>query len=249
MESSLRSAIKNDQFVVYYQPQVDARNGKIIGMEALIRWDHPQMGMVAPAKFITLAEETGFIVELDRWVMSQAMKQMVLWYEMGLNPGVLSLNLAMKQLQQKDFIEVLSHRLKESGCAAQWLALEVTEGQIMNNPENAILVLKKISAMGIELAIDDFGTGYSSLSYLKRLPINNLKIDQSFIRGLPDDKDDAALTKAIISLAKNLHLGVIAEGVETIEQVNFLLDHDCCNIQGYYYAKPLSSGEMTLYLK
>jgi len=249
MESSLRNAIKNDQFVIYYQPQIDARNGKLTGMEALIRWNHPQMGMVAPAKFITLAEETGFIVELDRWVMSHAMKQMVLWHEMGLNPGVLSLNLAMKQLQQDDFVEVLSHTLKESGCAAQWIALEVTEGQIMDNPENAILVLKNISAMGIELAVDDFGTGYSSLSYLKRLPINKLKIDQSFIRGLPDDEDDAALTNAIISLAKNLHLGVIAEGVETIGQVNFLLDHGCNHIQGYYYAKPLSCSEMTQYLK
>lgn len=249
MESSLRNAIKNDQFVIYYQPQVDARQGKLTGMEALIRWNHPQMGMVAPAKFITLAEETGFIVELDRWVMSQAMKQMVLWHEMGLEPGVLALNLAMKQLRQDDFVEVLTHSLKESGCAAQWIALEVTEGQIMDNPENAILVLKNISAMGIELAVDDFGTGYSSLSYLKRLPINKLKIDQSFIRGLPDDEDDAALTNAIISLAKNLHLSVIAEGVETIGQVNFLLDHGCNHIQGYYYAKPLSCSEMTHYLK
>ncbi|MFT6985379.1 MAG: diguanylate cyclase (GGDEF)-like protein/PAS domain S-box-containing protein [Psychromonas sp.] len=249
MESSLRNAIKNDEFVVYYQPQVDARTGKLMGMEALIRWLHPQMGMVEPAKFIPLAEETGFIVELDRWVMSHAMRQMVLWHGMGLNPGVLALNLAMKQLQEKDFIDVLSNTLKESGCAAHCLAFEVTEGQIMENPENAILILQNISAMGIELAIDDFGTGYSSLSYLKRLPINKLKIDQSFIRGLPEDEDDAALTKAIISLAKNLHLSVIAEGVETIEQVNFLIDHGCCNIQGYYYAKPLSCAEMTAYLK
>ncbi|WP_022940706.1 bifunctional diguanylate cyclase/phosphodiesterase [Psychromonas hadalis] len=249
MESSLRSAIKNNEFVVFYQPQIEVPTQKLTGMEALIRWNHPIMGMVSPAKFITLAEETGFIVELDQWTMRCAMKQMVRWVEQGLNPGVLALNLAMKQLQQKDFIEMLSAMLEETECKPEWLALEVTEGQIMVNPENAILILEKVSAMGIELAIDDFGTGYSSLSYLKRLPINKLKIDQSFVRGLPDDEDDVAITKAVIALATNLHMNVIAEGVETIEQVTFLTDNGCYHIQGYYYGKPMPADKMKDFLQ
>ncbi|WP_019614537.1 bifunctional diguanylate cyclase/phosphodiesterase [Psychromonas ossibalaenae] len=249
MESSLRSAVSKEEFIVYYQPQVDAKSGKLVGMEALIRWMHPVMGMVSPAKFMTLAEETGLIIKLDQWTMRKAMRQLVTWYEMGLNPGVLALNLAMKQLQQDDFIEMLSNMLKDTNCKPEWLALEVTEGQIMINPENAILILKQISAMGIELAIDDFGTGYSSLSYLKHLPINKLKIDQSFVRGLPENEDDAAITMSVISLAKNLHLDVIAEGVETIKQVNFLADNGCFNIQGYYYGKPMPAQDMTDYLK
>ncbi|WP_169719602.1 bifunctional diguanylate cyclase/phosphodiesterase [Psychromonas aquimarina] len=249
MESSLRSAVSKEEFIVYYQPQVDARNEKLVGMEALVRWMHPVMGMVSPAKFMTLAEETGLIIELDQWTMRKAMRQLVAWHETGLNPGVLALNLAMKQLQKDDFIEMLSNMLKDTNCKAEWLALEVTEGQIMINPENAILVLKQISAMGIELAIDDFGTGYSSLSYLKRLPINKLKIDQSFVRGLPEDEDDAAITMSVISLAKNLHLDVIAEGVESVKQVNFLADNGCFNIQGYYYGKPMPAPDMTEYLK
>jgi len=248
MESGLRNAMKNKEFIVYYQPQTDAKQGLHIGMEALIRWQHPVIGMVSPDKFITLAEETGFIIELDRWTMQEAMQQMVIWHKAGLNPGVLALNLSMKQLQTNDFIEVLATMLKETQCNAQWLALEVTEGQIMINPDDAILILEAISAMGIELAIDDFGTGYSSLSYLKRLPIDKLKIDQSFIRGLPTDEDDVAITKAVISLAQNLHLTVIAEGVESIEQIKFLIDNGCFNIQGYYYGKPMPADEMALYL-
>jgi len=249
MESSLRNAIKNSEFVVFYQPQIEVTTQKLVGMEALIRWLHPVMGMVSPAKFITLAEETGFIIELDQWTMRTAMKQIVAWYEQGLTPGVLALNLAMKQLQQKDFIEMLSDMIQETKCKPEWLALEVTEGQIMVNPENAILILEKISAMGIELAVDDFGTGYSSLSYLKRLPINKLKIDQSFIRGLPEDEDDGAITKAVIALAKNLHLNVIAEGVETAEQIKFLTENGCYHIQGYYYGKPMPADEMNDYLQ
>lgn len=249
MESSLRNAINNNEFVVYYQPQIEVTTQKIVGIEALIRWQHPVMGMVSPAKFITLAEETGFIVELDQWTMRCAMKQVVCWYALGLNPGVLALNLAMKQLQQKNFVQMLSDMLQETQCKAEWLALEVTEGQIMVNPENAILILEKVSAMGIELAVDDFGTGYSSLSYLKRLPINKLKIDQSFVRGLPEDEDDGAITKAVIALAKNLHLSVIAEGVETIEQVKFLTENGCYHVQGYYYGKPMPVDEMEHYLQ
>jgi len=249
METHLRQALKNEEFVVYYQPQVDGQNNQIIGMEALIRWKHETMGLVSPAKFISLAEETGLIVPLDQWTMRTAMKQFVNWYAEGLKPGVLALNLAMKQLQQKDFIEILSSILKETECKPEWVELEVTEGQIMSNPDKSIIILNQISDMGIELSVDDFGTGYSSLTYLKRLPIDKLKIDQSFIKNLPDDADDSAIAQSVIALSQNLHLKVIAEGVENEAQKDFLVKHGCRNIQGYYYAKPMPSNEMEQYLR
>ena len=240
MEASLRQALENSEFTVFYQAQVDAQSELICGMEALVRWEHPSMGIISPAKFIPLAESTGLIIELDRFVMKTAMTQLVQWYKEGLNPGKLAMNLAIKQLQEKDFLDVLITLLEETHCQAEWIALEVTEGQIMLHPEEAIEILNQVSALGIELAIDDFGTGYSSLSYLKKLPINKLKIDQSFIQDLPDDEEDVAIAKAIIALAQSLNLRIIAEGVETKEQKEFLLNNGCPNIQGYYYSKPVT---------
>ncbi|MEA2091392.1 MAG: EAL domain-containing protein, partial [Campylobacterota bacterium] len=248
MEASFRAALEDEDFVVYYQPQIDAKSNSLIGMEALVRWKHQTLGIVSPAKFIPLAESIGLIVPLDRFVMKSAMRQIAKWYEDGLNPGVLALNLAVKQLGQKDFFTMLKSLMKETGCKAEWLEFEVTEGQIMTKPKEAIKVLNKISDMGIELAVDDFGTGYSSLSYLKKLPIDKLKIDQSFVRDLPDDEDDAAISKAVIALAKSLNLKIIAEGVETIEQKEFLIQNGCRNIQGYLYAKPMPSDEMEEFL-
>jgi diguanylate cyclase (GGDEF)-like protein len=248
METNLRQALKNDEFVVFYQPQTNAKENKLIGMEALVRWNHPTMGMISPDKFIPIAEETGLIVNLDRWTMKTAMKQIVQWEQEGLNPGKLALNLAIKQLQQDDFLDVLTQMIKDVGIEPDALELEVTEGGIMQNPEKAIVILQNISDLGIELAIDDFGTGYSSLSYLKKLPINKLKIDQSFIRELPKDEDDVGITKAVIALSKTLNLKVIAEGVETIEQIDFLVKNTCETIQGYFYTKPLSASEMRDYL-
>jgi diguanylate cyclase (GGDEF)-like protein len=248
MEASLRKALSNNEFVVYYQPQIDGRTDKIIGMEALVRWLHPNEGLVFPDKFIPLAQETGLILAIDQWVMLSAMKQITAWYKMGLNPGVLALNLSMRQLGQEGCVDKLSAMLKESGCKPEWLELEVTEGEIMKNPENAIDVLKNISSMGIELAVDDFGTGYSSLSYLKRLPIDKLKIDKSFVNGLPDDEEDVSIARAIIALAHSLKLSVIAEGVETKEQKEFLVENGCDFIQGYYYSKPIPSDEMEKFL-
>jgi EAL domain-containing protein (putative c-di-GMP-specific phosphodiesterase class I) len=249
METSLRTALKNEDLVVYYQPQVNGKTGQIIGMEALVRWQHSIMGVVSPSKFIPLAESTGLIIELDQLVMKTAMKQIVKWYEQGLNPGVLSLNLAIKQLNQKNCVDILEEIIKETKCKTQWLEFEITEGQIMINPQEAIQTLQQIANMGIELAIDDFGTGYSSLSYLKKFPINKLKIDKSFVDGLPCDEDDSGITKAIISLAKSLNLKVIAEGVETQEQKDFLVQNGCENIQGYFYAKPMPCDEMEIFLR
>ncbi|MDA3908834.1 MAG: PAS domain S-box protein, partial [Sulfurimonas sp.] len=200
METSLRAALQNEEFIVYYQPQVNGVTDKLIGMEALVRWKHPSMGLVSPAKFIPLAESTGLIVELDRFVMRTAMMQLSLWYKAGLNPGVLVMNLTVKQLKKDDFIDTLQNLIKETECKPEWLELEVTEGQIMTNPEEAIKTLKQISDIGIELAVDDFGTGYSSLAYLKRLPIDKLKIDQAFVRNIPDDEEDSAIAKAVIAL-------------------------------------------------
>jgi diguanylate cyclase (GGDEF)-like protein len=244
MQAKMHTALENGEFVVYYQPQINAETLQHIGMEALVRWEHPSMGLITPSRFLSLAEETGFIVSLDQWVMKRAMKQMVQWKKKGLNPGILALNLSVKQLHQKDFISLFKSMLIETGCNAECLELEVTESQIMNHPEDAITVLNKLRNIGIELAIDDFGTGYSSLSYLKRLPIEKLKIDKTFICGLPDDEEDIGIAKAVIALAKSLKLSVIAEGVETQEQRDFLVKHGCDNIQGYYYSKPLLAHEM-----
>jgi diguanylate cyclase (GGDEF)-like protein len=249
IEKELRDAIDNEEFLVYYQHQVDGTTDKLIGMEALVRWEHPTMGLVSPAKFIPLAESTGLIVELDRLVMKTAMAQIVQWYKDGLNPGILSMNLAVKQLKQKDFIQILINLMEETSCKAEWIELEVTESQIMANPNEAIKLLTQISDLGIELAVDDFGTGYSSLAYLKRLPIDKLKIDQEFVRGLPDDEEDAAIANAIIALAQSLNLKVIAEGVETKGQRDFIVENGCENIQGYYYSKPVPANEFELILR
>jgi len=245
MESNLRQAILKEEFEVYYQIKMDGKKETPIGMEALIRWNHPELGMVSPGTFIPLAEETGMIVMLDEWVMKSAMSQIVEWRESGLNPGVVSLNLTKKQLRQKGFIDTLKQMIEKTGCHPEWIELEVTEGDVMKNPEESIEILKQIRGMGIKLALDDFGTGYSSLAYLKRLPINILKIDQSFVKGLPDDTDDIAIVRSTIALAASMGMETIAEGVETLEQKNFLIHNGCSNIQGYLYGRPIPVKEMT----
>lgn len=249
MEASIRKALSNDEFVVYFQPQVEGNTDRIIGMEALVRWEHPEAGVVFPDKFMPLAQETGLILAIDQKVMKSAMVKMAKWYKMGLEPGVLALNLSIKQLSQVDCMDKLLQLMMESGCRPEWLELEVTEGEIMKNPQNAIDVLKKISQIGVKLAVDDFGTGYSSLSYLKRLPIDKLKIDKSFIDGLPYDDEDVSIARAIIALAQSLKLDVIAEGVETKEQRDFLIQNGCSNIQGYYYSKAIPAAQMEEMLK
>ncbi len=249
LESGLRHALKNNELVVYYQPQVDASSNRLVGLEALVRWQHPEKGMMSPAIFIPIAEASGLIVDMDRQVMRSAMQQVKVWYEQGLNPGVLALNLAMKQLKQPDFVDVLSNMLDEIGFHPDWLELEVTEGQLIEKPEQTIKVLNRINRIGVQLALDDFGTGYSSLSYLKKLPIDKLKIDQSFVRDLPDDEDDAAITRTIIGLSQNLNRKVLAEGVETAQQVEFLVNNGCHNLQGYFFAKPLPAEEFEALLK
>jgi diguanylate cyclase (GGDEF)-like protein len=249
METSMRFALEKEEFIVHYQPQVDGRLNKIIGMEALVRWNHEKMGLISPATFIPLAEETGLIIALDQWVMKTGMVQMREWYEAGLNPGRLSLNLSMKQLQQEDFIEIVKNILNETGCKAEWIEFEITESHIMHNVMEAIETLNNIKALGISIAIDDFGTGYSSLSYLKKLPVDKLKIDRSFIMDIPDNREDAAITNAIIAIAESLNLRVIAEGVETRKQKEYLLECGCHFIQGYLYYRPMPAEKMAKVLQ
>jgi len=245
MDTSLRIAIKEEQFIVYFQPQIDIKTDKITGMEALVRWQHPTKGLIPPFKFIPIAEESGLIIAIDRIVMKKAMKQFAVWYKEGLKPGVLALNLAMKQLNEEDFMDTLLETMQEIGFNPAWLELEVTEGQVMDNPELSIQKLYELSGMGIEIAIDDFGTGYSSLSYLKKLPLDKLKIDQSFVRDIPKDEDDVAITKAIIALGKSLNFKLIAEGVETQAQKDFMIENGCQYMQGYLFSKPLPAEEIT----
>ena len=241
MRAGLRQALVNNEFMVYYQPQMDASDGKLKGLEALLRWNHPTLGLLPPAKFLKLAEESGIIVEIDRWVMKTAMLQINSWYKQGFNPGILALNLSLTHLRREDYIESLSNTIDEIYFRSEWLELEITESEVMKKFDEVITKLKLIKSLGIGIAIDDFGTGHSSLSYLKKLPVHKLKIDKSFIDDVPGNDEDVAIIKAIIALANNLNLTVLAEGVETKIQKDFLLEHGCSCIQGYYYAKPMEA--------
>lgn len=249
MQASLRQAIQNNEFEVYYQPQINALENKIIGMEALVRWKHPSLGIVTPDKFIPIAEETGMIVDLDRLVMKNSMQQWSNWYSQGIKPGVLSINLAVKQIQKPDFIEFLQNCMLHTQCRAEWLTLELTESDIMKNLEAMKQILVQVKSLGIGIAIDDFGTGYSSLAYLKRLPVSKLKIDRSFIKDLPEDEEDSTITRIIIMMAKTMGIDVLAEGVETSEQRDFLLESGCAHIQGFFYSRPMPNEETLKFIQ
>jgi diguanylate cyclase (GGDEF)-like protein/PAS domain S-box-containing protein len=243
LEEEIRHGLEHDEFTVYYQPQYDARNTVLSGLEALVRWHHPRRGMILPDTFVPLAEETGLIIALDRFVMRTAMAQMVAWRKRGFDPGRLSLNLSMRQLIDENYVPNLRAVMEQLGFRPEWLELEITEREMMQDPERSIRRLEVLSRMGITIAIDDFGTGYSSLSYLKRLPVDRLKIDRSFTDGVVTDNSDASIVRAIIALAESLELDVIAEGVETREQAAFLMENGCTMIQGYLYGKPISAAE------
>ena len=249
LESNIRQALANEEFSLYYQPQYDARSETIVGMEALIRWKHPLLGLISPAKFIPIAEESTLIIEIDNWVMNEAMQKVAHWYRSGLNPGVLSLNLAIKQLESKGFIEQLKTTMQETSFKPEWLKFEVLERDVMNKPQESIEKLMLLHQLGVQLSLDDFGTGQSSLTYLKKFPITQLKIDQSFVRDIDRDEEDRAIILTIIALAKALKLEIVAEGVETKEQLDFLMDKECYIIQGYYFSQPLPSEKMFEKLK
>ncbi|MDD2267209.1 EAL domain-containing protein [Sulfuricurvum sp.] len=248
LENSLRKALSSNEFVLYYQPQVDMSNEKIIGFEALIRWNNPEFGIISPIKFIPIAEDTGLIIEIGEWVIEEASRQMMEWKNEGFNPGYIAVNISGKQLIHGNLEKIIPNILKRNSCPPALIELELTESIIMNNPEYSKNILAQLAESGFKLAIDDFGTGYSSLAYLKNLPINKLKIDKSFVDNLPEDQADCEIVKSIIHLAKGLKLNIVAEGIETKKQGQFILKEGCRVAQGYYYFKPLPAEEVRLLL-
>lgn len=243
MQSQLRLAIERHEFVLHYQPQVDLDTGCIVGMEALIRWNHPELGMVPPASFIGLAEETGLIVLIGAWVIRTACEQGVAWQRKGYDKIRMAVNLSVRQFAQPDLVEYIADVLEQTGLAPHWFEIELTESLVMSDVNRSIDVLHRLKGLGLQVSVDDFGTGYSSLAYLKRFPIDVLKIDQSFVRDIGAE-DDAAIVKAILSMAHSLGMRVIAEGVETEAQCDFLRLHMCDEIQGYFFSKPQGAQQI-----
>ena len=247
-ESNLSNALTNHEFVLYYQPKVDLATGRVAGLEALIRWVSPQFGFVPPGDFISIAEETGLIVPMGRWVAQTACVQNRAWQKGGLPPLRIAINISARQMSDKGLVAFLSETIKKTGLTVESLELEITESAVMSNQEHAEKVLNELKGLGFHLTMDDFGTGYSSLAYLKRFPFDSVKIDQSFVRGIPESKDDEAIVEAIIAMAHSLQLKVVAEGVETKEQYDFLRTLGCDQIQGYYFSKPIPSNEIVMLL-
>lgn len=245
LESKLRKALSNDEFMLYYQPKVNLVDGQLIGAEALIRWEHPDIGMVSPAEFIPLAEETGLIVPIGEWVIKTACSQSATWQALGYQPIRIAVNLSARQFTEVDIVRLIVESVIDSKISPLSLEVEITESMLMDDMELSNARLKELKGHGIHVSVDDFGTGYSSLNYLKRFHIDTLKIDQSFVRDITSDPDDAAIASAIIALGKSLRLNVVAEGVETEEQLKFLQAHGCGQAQGYYFSKPLPVAEFT----
>ena len=238
MIANLKRALVNDEFEVYYQAQYNIDDRELIGLEALVRWNHPELGLISPDQFLPAAEESGLIVALDRWVMRTALGQIQQWRAQEVPAPRVSLNLTMQQIDQEGFLEFLTELIEQTGCRKDAIGFEITEGQLMTNPERTIELLRVIHDLGIEIAIDDFGTGHSSLAYLKKFPVDTIKIDMEFITGLPFDEDDVSIVRTIIALARNMGIDVLAEGVETEAQFNFLLDAGCSLVQGYLLSRP-----------
>lgn len=249
LENDLRRAIEREEFVLHYQPRVDLKNGTILGLEALVRWQHPEMGLIGPDQFIPLSEESGLIVPIGEWVLKTACAQNKAWQDEGLPPVVVAVNISALQVLQGDLVATVEDALAKTGLDAQYLDLELTESTLMHNPELAVETLIKLKSMGIRVAIDDFGTGYSSLSYLKRFPINTLKIDQSFVKDVTSNPDDAAIAGAVVAMAHTLKLKVVAEGVETLDQLEFLRSLNCDEMQGYFISRPVPPEELAMFLR
>jgi len=249
MEKHLRRALENDELLVYYQPKVSLRSGRITGMEALVRWQSPELGMVSPDLFIPLAEETGLIDPIGDWVMRTACAQNKAWQEAGLRPLTVAVNLSARQFMQHNITSQIGLVLRETGLDPSFLEIEITESMVMQDVERVTAILKELKGMGIWLTMDDFGTGYSSLSYLKRFPFDKLKIDQAFVRGVTCDPENAAIVRAVIAMAHSLHLKVIAEGAETEGQLSYLRSHDCDEMQGFYFSRPVPALEFEYLLR
>ena len=244
MERQLRLALEREEFVLCYQPKVSLHTGQIVGMEALIRWRHPERGMVSPGEFIPLAEETGLIEQIGEWVLRTACRQAKVWQDAGLHRLPVAVNVSVRQFKPDVLVEMVRRAIHDTGIEPVFVELEVTESLLMLNIESVQSILEGLKAIGIRLTMDDFGTGYSSLSYLKRFPFDKLKLDISFVRDITRDSDSAAIALAVITMARSLNLKVIAEGVETEGQMNYLRLHGCDEMQGYYFSRPLTASDL-----
>jgi EAL domain-containing protein (putative c-di-GMP-specific phosphodiesterase class I) len=242
LQGQLRDALSSLEFALLYQPQVDLRTGRVFAVEALIRWNHPALGVVSPDKFIPIAEDTGLIVPIGDWVLHEACRQNKAWQDAGMRPMTVSVNVSARQFRETDLVQRVAHSLAVSGLRAEYLELELTESLIMQDVEAAVATMKELQGLGVRLSIDDFGTGYSSLAVLKSFPVARLKIDKSFITHLATSENDRAVTAAVISLGQKLNLRVIAEGVETEEQIAFLRENNCDEMQGYHFSRPVAAA-------
>jgi EAL domain-containing protein (putative c-di-GMP-specific phosphodiesterase class I) len=250
LETDLRRAVERKEFITFYQPVLTTNDRKVVGFEALVRWQHPEQGLVPPGEFMTLAEETGIVVPIDRMVLEQACEQMLRWSWMYPESGLqfVSVNLSNRSMAQQDLVEHVASVLRKTGIDPARLKLEITENVIMENPEAMLSLLARLQDLGVKLLIDDFGTGYSSLSYLLRMPIHGLKIDRSFVRRIGDEGENNAIVKAILSLSSDLHLDAIAEGVETDRQLAEISSLHCAYWQGFLYSRPVESKKAATFI-
>jgi len=248
LENRLKNAVENDELSLHYQPKVDLLTGTIIGVEALVRWQHPTLGLVSPARFIPAAEESGLIVPIGEWIIRSACEQLKKWREMKIVNISMAINLSGLQFLQHDIVSYVKKAIESCDINPGLLEFELTESMSMGSPEKSVAIMRQFKALGVDLSIDDFGTGYSNLSYLKRFPVDTLKIDQSFVADMADSQEALAIVKAIIAMAHSLHLTVVAEGVETKEQLNLLVENKCDQIQGFYFSKPLSENDCTAFI-
>ncbi|MDP2155400.1 MAG: EAL domain-containing protein [Sulfuricella sp.] len=249
MEGALRRAMEREEFTLHYQPQVDIKSGRVVGVEALLRWNHPERGLVPPNEFVPLLEENNLIIPVGEWVLRTACAQCRAWQDAGLPPLRMAVNLSARQFRQDTLVEMIDSILRETGISPKLLELELTEGLLMENTSETSMILGQLKSRGVQVAIDDFGTGYSSLSYLKRFPIDRLKIDRSFVRDIITDSNDAAIAVAVISLGRSLGLSVIAEGVETGDQLEFLGVQKCDEYQGFHFSRPVPPEEIVFLFK
>ncbi len=248
MEAALRRALERGEFLLHYQPKIELPSQRIVGAEALIRWQHPQIGLVHPIEFIHLAEETGLILPMGEWVLKEVCQQQVRWREQGLPPMKIAINMSARQFRQEDLADRIAATFASTGADPTQFILELTESMVMHDVDSTLVALRSLKKLGVSLSLDDFGTGYSSLSYLRRFPIDELKIDRSFINDIHTNHDDAAIAGAIVAMARSLSLSVVAEGVEKKEQAELLASLGCNQVQGYYYARPMAESAFTTQL-